>query len=78
VKFINLCFFPTPKGGLNIYNQIGYINCAWKHKEKNKMEDKNYGEQRMGEEKVFNKAYLPKSGLEAELNQDTLEGENGR
>jgi hypothetical protein len=36
-------------------------------------QDKEYLEQRMKEEKSFNKVYLPRGGLEAELNQDAWE-----
>jgi len=37
-------------------------------------QNKEYKEQRMKEEKAFNKVYLPKGGLEAELNEDAWEG----
>jgi len=37
------------------------------------MEDKEYREQRMNAEKSFDKVYLPKGGLEAELNLEDKE-----
>jgi len=37
-------------------------------------QDKEYREQRMNAEKSFDKVYLHKGGLEAELNKDAWEG----
>jgi hypothetical protein len=67
---------PTLKGGLNISIQIIYVNCAEKKHRKDNMENKDkeyrqereYLKQRMSEERMFNKVYLPNGGLEAELN----------
>jgi hypothetical protein len=38
------------------------------------MEDKEYKEQRMNAEKSFEKVYMPRGGLEVELNEDAWEG----
>ena len=43
--------------------------------EKDKMDNKEYKEQRTNAEKSFDKVYLPKGGLEAELNYQEEEGE---
>jgi len=41
-------------------------------------QDQEYLEQRMNAEKSFDKVYLPKGGLEAELNKDAWGDEDGR
>ena len=68
---------PTPKGGLNISNQIIYINCARKHKEKDKMENKEQSRKWMDREQVRSGEDLERQVYSSERNYQNRESNGG-